>query len=108
MSFTHLFPLGGKTNKPDILGSLEDSSADVQKGNINQIDEATNMTTELRLKLQNAAQRSNTDRQTAGERDFCLQEAHQVNGSESAYSTDRKVAGININERTKKNAICCF
>lgn len=63
MSFTHLFPLGGKTNKPDILGSLEDSSADVQKGNLNQIDEATNMTTELRLKLQNAAQRSNTDRQ---------------------------------------------
>lgn len=49
MSFTHLFPLGGKTNKPDILGSLEDSSADVQKGNLNQIDEATNMTTELRL-----------------------------------------------------------
>lgn len=31
MSFTHLFPLGGKTNKPDILGSLEESSADVQK-----------------------------------------------------------------------------
>lgn len=68
MSFTHLFPLGGKTNKPDILGSLEDSSADVQKGDLNQIDEATNMKTmflltELRLKLQNAAQRSNTDRQ---------------------------------------------
>lgn len=45
MSFTHLFPLGGKTNTPDILGSLEESSADVQKGDLNQTDEAPNMKT---------------------------------------------------------------